>query len=207
MPLPPTKSCQLAADYEALREELGLLAPWLPLDPIRRWEQALALHAFGQWWDQAGGVEDRLWWDAGTLDNRFASAITEVTSFEGWAGLIERRSFSDAPVGVITARGVMEKCSQPLPCLRDLARHLQPGGLLFLTVDLWDAEGEDTAPGHETRKRIYNPRTWKDLWITLKTCGMTRFGAGDWTYHGHTRTGGYSIGSVCCIKRGGVEHE
>lgn len=70
------------------------------------------------------------------------------------------------------------------PLLRAAATLLEPGGLLFLTMDYWAAEGPDTAHYHWMRERIYNLREIRLLQKMAREEGFAVCGRSDWTYHG-----------------------
>jgi cyclopropane fatty-acyl-phospholipid synthase-like methyltransferase len=77
---------------------------------------------------------------------------------------------------------------------------LKPGGLLFLTTDYWDAEGDDTAHFHWMRKRIYNAERMRKLQGDLRELGYASFGQADWAYHG-PQVYDYAVCSTAMVKK------
>lgn len=119
------------------------------------------------------------------------------------AGTVEQYA-AGAPhdqADVLTAISVLEHVPTPhiRPFLRACRMLLKPGGLLVLTMDCWDAEGEDTAHFHWMRERIYNVGLLRKLRSDLRELGFTAYGETDWSYHGH-QVYDYSIASLTVIK-------
>jgi hypothetical protein len=89
-----------------------------------------------------------------------------------------------APGHVAICLRRLTRIAEPKEFLRRVSEHLLPGGLIILTFDIWNCEGEDVAFGHENRKRIYNEKTWKRLRTPcLQGMGFRLFGGADWKYH------------------------
>ena len=101
---------------------------------------------------------------------------------------------------VIFALSVLEHVPDVDDFLAACVWHLAPGGLLFLTVDIWDKEGPDTAHFHWMRERIFTLQTWHELAYTLSTQGMTLFGEEDGRYHGDQLYASYSFASLAMMK-------
>lgn len=86
--------------------------------------------------------------------------------------------------------------------LRRLTTVLAPGGLLACTLTIWDAEGPDCASGHEQRRRIFTPPTWRDLvWRDLPKVGCRALGEPDWRYRGDA-CGDHSRATIVAVKEG-----
>lgn len=105
------------------------------------------------------------------------------------------------PFDAVFVISVLEHVDRWRAFLRACVKHLAPGGLLFLTVDYWDAEGPDTAHFHWMRERIYNRESIEDVIDLLKSLGCCRFGEADWTYHGH-QVFDYTFCALAFLKKG-----
>lgn len=101
---------------------------------------------------------------------------------------------------IVTCISVIEHVEEVRPFARAIKMLLKPGGLLFLTTDFWDAEGEDTAHFHWMRKRIYNAHRMVRLLGDLRELGFRSFGESDWSYHGH-QVYDYSVASAAMVKK------
>lgn len=104
-------------------------------------------------------------------------------------------------IDVLTSISVIEHVDQLTPFFRACLQLLKPGGLLFLTTDCWDSEGEDVAHFHWMRKRIYNAHRLLHLLGDLRELGFKSFGEADWAYHGN-QLYDYSVCSIALIKKG-----
>lgn len=106
---------------------------------------------------------------------------------------------------VITCISVIEHVEELRKFFRACHMLLKPGGLLFLTTDYWDAEGDDTAHFHWMRKRIYNAARLQRLIASVRDLGFTRFGAptsrDSWEYPG-PQVYDYSVASVALTRKG-----
>ena len=96
-----------------------------------------------------------------------------------------------------------EDTEAPVRFLTRSAQRLRPGGLLFLTFAIWNAEGPDCATGADERKRIYDLNSWRKLVTESRRAGFQTFGGMDWTYHGHQLAGDHSLASLVLSKRNG----
>jgi len=95
---------------------------------------------------------------------------------------------------------VLDRTEAPVKFLSRAALVLRQHGLLFLTFAFWDAEGEDTAAGHQHRMRIYDERNWRKLIVDAKRAGFQTFGGVDWTYHGNLLDD-HSLASLVLTRR------
>lgn len=163
--------------------------------PMRRWEYALTLHAITAWQAEREPLTAPLaLLDVGGAGSPFVprlqalyGALLTTTLIDPVVNHgIEQSTLPDASVDIVTCLSVLEHVPRPTPFLRACARHLRPGGLMVLTVDYWDCEGEDTAHFHWMRERIYNRRSLTDVMTYCReTLGLRRFGGADWTYFGN----------------------
>jgi SAM-dependent methyltransferase len=157
--------------------------------------------------------------DVGGAGSRFAQSLVALTSEDiltidpepraadlsrvvPYVGTVEQfaAQMSHNQFDCLTAISVIEHLENVIPFLRACHMLLKPGGLLFLTTDCWNKEGEDVAHFHWMRKRIYTPESLGRL---MKRCRELGFGAGsrcDWTYHGDT-VYDYSFASLAMVKR------
>lgn len=175
-PLPLSRTCNLR-DF-----------PQCPT--VAMWQQQLALEAWTRWIDmqhlrlREGGLV------VNYGPNGFRSpGPTEV-----------------APPGAIPAVfgiNVLDHVAAPVSFLTHAAQLLRPEGLLFLTMAYWDAEGPDTALGHQDRTRIYSRHSTERLLRDARRVGYGIFGEIDWTYHGDV-LGDHSVASLVLYKRGGT---
>jgi len=101
---------------------------------------------------------------------------------------------------IITCISVIEHVEEVRKFFRACHMLLKPGGLLFLTTDYWDAEGDDTAHFHWMRKRIYNDERMRTLLGGLRELGYASFGQADWSYKG-PQVYDYSIASAAMVKK------
>jgi hypothetical protein len=95
---------------------------------------------------------------------------------------------------------VLEHTDAPVRFLSRAARILRAHGLLFLTFTYWDAEGPDTAAGHEQRLRIYDATSYKKLIGEARRVGFVPFGGLDWHYHGN-KLDDHSLASLVLTRR------
>ncbi len=176
---------------------------------VRRWEYALALEAYMDWERHTIPLRSQpAIADIGGYGSPFQDICAEVTTRPV---IIDPRAqhlpftleaYIGEPFDVIFALSVLEHVTAVRPFLRACVRHLEPGGLLFFTIDIWDCDGPDVAHFYWMRDRIFNPRTWKNMEQSLRRMGMTRFGEVDWTFHGNQVYGSYSFASLCMRKEG-----
>lgn len=100
---------------------------------------------------------------------------------------------------VLTCISVIEHVKDLRPFFRACRMLLKPGGLLILTTDYWDAEGEDVAHFHWMRERIYNAERMGKLRQSLGELGLKLFGGSDWGYPG-PMVYDYSVASLAVVK-------
>lgn len=211
--LPLSKTCN-PADFGLLRDELAAVdaVGIAGQHPMRRWEYAMALYTMSAWaaaqipvprfhqellLDVGGGGSPFTQILTHAYDEQFLPAIIDPTLNHG----IEASPLGDACAAIVTCISVLEHVEHPTSFLRACARHLRPGGLLFLTVDYWDCEGPDTAHFHWMRQRIYNRPALTDVLTLVRGFGLRRFGGTDWTYHGN-QVFDYSFCSLALRKDG-----
>lgn len=198
--IPLSKTLDLA-DFDELAPELKHVDPAfglaLPQHPMRRWEYALALHAFRQWGVQgSAGAGDPYCYDVGGAGSPFSLMLPCSVR------IIDPR----VPSGYLLEQYVAEHprlgscvfCISVLEHIADLDRfcyHLScltaPGGLLFLTVDYCD--GPTLVPGgtvadhydlHHMRERIFNPYTLGKLTYGFLEHDFSLLGPADFSWHG-----------------------
>lgn len=191
----PLNKTATPADFARLADELAAVdaVGVEGQHPMRRWEYAMALYTLAAWrttemddqphhlLDVGGGGSPLLDIIRQQYPRTGCDLVDPVVNYP-----IEASPIRDSSYDVVTAVSVLEHVPQQRQFLKACARHLRPGGLLFLTMDYWDCEGPDTAHYHWMRQRIYNRHAVNDLLTWAReTCGLTRFGGTDWTYHGH----------------------
>lgn len=103
---------------------------------------------------------------------------------------------------LVTCISVIEHTTDVDEFVFDLAQVTAPGGLLFLTMDMWDqpAGVKDSAHFNWMRNQIFNPQSWKGLADRLHDFGFMLFGEADWNYHG-PQVYDYTFASLCMRKR------
>jgi SAM-dependent methyltransferase len=110
-------------------------------------------------------------------------------------------SNGSGPVSAIFGLSVLDHVEAPVTFLSEAAEILQPPGLLVLTFAYWDAEGPDTAAGHDERRRIYSAASYQKLIREARRVGFENFGRIDWRYHGDFLED-HSLASLVLTKRG-----
>lgn len=205
-------SSLLPAHYEMLKPELGFVdAHFFEADPQheqRRWEYAMAIRAFRM----ADCDPDELVLDVGGAGSPLHPMLAHAVGAKGlW--VVDPKvntpleDFADGPsfqeAGAVFCISTIEHVPEPtLPLFLDaLAKVTAPGGLLFLTSDVWDQQGEDRAHFHWMRERIYTMETWEDLLAQFVLRGCELLGPADWTYYGDQLFGSYSFCSMALVKR------
>lgn len=191
--LPLTKALD-PRDYAALAEELVYVGSVDgQASEHRRWEYAMALRAIAAWealnpLDRPLAPLDLL--DVGGCGSPFVriveawrpGSVTQVVDPGVNYGIEESLL---PPYSVVTCLSVLEHVPQVKPFLAAVARHVRPGGLLFLTVDYWACEGPDIAHFHWMRERIFNRYSVTKLTTQLRELyGLRQFGGTDWSYPG-----------------------
>lgn len=179
----------------------------------RQWEYAMALKAIRCWSASRldGFPVPLVHLDVGGFGSPFVHILAtqyEVQSVVVDPSLNHSIEFEaefrrpPASVDVITAISVLEHVKEWRTFLRACGALLKPGGLLFLTLDYWDAHGKDTAHFHWMRERIYNRDSIQDVLQILREVGVVRYGPVDWTYRGNQVYGEYSFLAVTLEKKG-----
>jgi hypothetical protein len=180
--------------------------------PARRWEYSLALEALGRW----ARSNKVLALDVGGAGSPFHFMLEDLgvqcevvdpsinMTLRQWRG--KHSTLTNGPMGqAVFCISVLEHI--PLPELpqftADLAQVVAPGGLLFITVDIWDrAPAEpDTAHFSNMRTHIYSLWSWRTLAREFQNKGFDLFEEQDWEYKGHQLYGSYSFASLALVKR------
>jgi SAM-dependent methyltransferase len=113
---------------------------------------------------------------------------------------IEELDVPAIPADAVITISTIEHVPSQLPFLDACARALAPGGLLFLTMDCCDYDGDDTSHFRWLRERIYGPHAWGELLNACLTAGFQGFGGADPIYHGD-HVYDYSFRSLALTKR------
>jgi SAM-dependent methyltransferase len=228
--LPYSKACDLVGDAPHLSPFFAFVDQHPDAlagqHAIRRWEYAMALYAITGWTvhqtltDPQDLRRDPLEiCDVGGAGSGFWQVLTEVTTTDI---VLVDPSLTDVPHGrrvivregveafaahtyhgrfdIITCISVIEHVEEIRKFFRACHMLLKPGGLLFLTTDYWDAEGDDTAHFHWMRKRIYNDERMRTLLGGLRELGYASFGQADWAYHG-PQVYDYAVCSAAMVKK------
>lgn len=158
-----------------------------PQDEHRKWEYAMALealeaHGRGFVFDVGGAGSP---FKEMVLAHRDACGVIDPNvngTLEQW-----HRAHPEVQYSRVVSISVIEHVEFLEPFVHALTQAVQPGGLLFLTTDCWDREGiEDVAHFAWMRRRIYTPRSWRNLGDYLtSSCGFEYFGEQDWSYNGN----------------------
>jgi hypothetical protein len=191
------------ADYAQLAEELGSVDRYgiAGQHRSRRWEYALAMQAIRRWIEAGRPL-------AGPLYD-VANGPTFGAILSDWIGAVP----TEVPVGfvedarsgsqlgdVMLALSVLEHVDDPNDFLYGASCLLARGGLLVLTFAFWNRCGEDTATGHERRRRIYCPKLVSALRQQAEALQLRPFGGVDSTWHG-TQVDDHTIASLVMEKR------
>lgn len=194
MSLPLTKFLA-PTDYAELAEELKevdpLFASASPQHPARRWEYAMALRAVREWWWEGGGHPKSLpplavdVGGAGSpLHEMLRARGLDVFVVDPTVNFPVEKMVGKVNASVVTCISTIEHVPHEAGFIHALAQILSPGGLLFLTTDAWDQEGEDITHFHWMRERIYNRNRLCALAAHLALLGVLPFGEVDLRYHG-----------------------
>lgn len=166
---------------------------------VAAWQQALAEYAWQQWTTEhhVRTREQSLCvnWSGVPFTAPGPSALYQ---YRGEPGTTIERA-----VPAVYGLSVLDHADAPVRFLTRAAQILRPGGLLFLTFAIWDADGPDCASGHTERARIYQEDSWRKLVVEAKTAGFQTFGGMDWTYHGHKLGDDHSLASLVLTRRDG----
>jgi len=186
-------------DYEKLEHELAYVDRYAEelagQGPHRRWEYAMALRVLG---DSAGkglcldvgGAGSPFWKMARDLLGLDVRVVDPKTTFP-----LESCAAS-APCVVCIS--VLEHVPDLYEFCSHLVRVTAPGGILFLTADIWNRSPyePDTAHYHWMRQRIFTPESWQHLAVWFAAVGFSAMGLTDWTYNGDQNEHGYSFCSL-----------
>ena len=164
------------------------------------WQQCLAVEAWARWITM-----QHLRTRDGSLVVNYDGAPFEApgpTAVYRYRGQV----YSDdgelqPPVPAVFGLSVLDRIAAPVSFLTQAAGLLGPQGLLVLTFSYWDAEGPDTARGHQERCRIYSAHSYMRLIRDARRVGLTTWGGIDWTYHGNVLDD-HSLASLVLIKGG-----
>lgn len=208
-PLPLTKSCD-PADFDRLVPELTVVDARFTAaatqHPMRRWEYALALHAWNRWPRPSPGPHAGTAWyalDVGGAGSPFSLMLPPTVRCEVVDPAlncgIESALIAPGTQDAVFCISTLEHVEVPLPVLRAIHRALAPGGLCVLTVDFTDTEGPDEFHFHWMRKRIYTPTSRAKLYRKCRELGFRLFGGHDWSPHGNF-VFDYTFASLVLIK-------
>lgn len=159
--------------------------------------------------EKYAGPGERSWVDVGGADSPF-SLMAEHCLGYGTGTVIDPRGGTGTLREWVAAGGRAEHVFcistiehvDTLPIfLEDLAAATASGGMLFLTSDAWDQEGEDKAHWHWDRKRIWTKETWHRLQLKMFELGFQPLGGIDLTWNGQTlENWGYTLVSMALRK-------
>jgi hypothetical protein len=170
---------------------------------VAAWQQQLAEAAWAQWL-----AAEHLRTRAGGLVVNYSGVefLAPGPTATYWFRPEEEQPVDGQPEAVPAVYGlcVLDRIAAPVAFLSQAAGILGPRGLLFLTFAYWDAEGADTAAGHEERRRIYSAHSYNRLIRDARRVGFESFGGMDWTYHGDWLED-HSLASLVLTKRDGGE--
>lgn len=197
--------------------------------PIRRWEYAMALAAIDQWnlarRERDGTIplgQALTIGDVGGAGSNFWQVLVGLTSEpvllidphappsgkpEGacllYTGSVEEyaANYSHNQFDLLTCISVIEHVTDLRPFFRACHMLLKPGGLLFLTTDYWDAEGDDTAHFHWMRERIYHEQSLTRLITSVRELGFARMGASRWRPYPGPMVFDYSVASLALVRK------
>lgn len=198
--------CLAEEDYAELAAPLKIVDTYFekasPQHHHRRWEYALACEAFNSssCSPQAhvldvGGAGSPLSLMFGPPDTTVVDPVLGC-SIEDYQGL---------PGDAVYCISVIEHIEDLESFCAHLARVTSPGGLLFLTMDIWgrDSSEKDTAHFSGMRARIFTLESWKQLASDFHYMGFSLLGDADWDYHGDhlgEPVNDYSFASLALIK-------
>ncbi len=227
--LPASKVCDLKGDAPLLADAYQTLDRYPDLlagqHQIRQWEYGMALHTIRGYMDAQlrhdSGWGPPRFLDVGGAGSHFWQPLMDLSSEDVWIvdpAMDPSQSFpgqtqpcrhtieeiaanmAHGQFDVITAISVIEHVEEVRAFFRACHMLLRPGGLLFLTMDYWDVEGEDLAHFHWMRTRIYNADRVRRLAADLRELGYKSYGTADWAYHG-PQVYDYSVASLAMLKR------
>lgn len=202
--IPLTKTFDLQSDY------VKLAGPLLAVDrhdlstqgEHRRWEYTMALTAI----HQHGKDQKRRIVDVGGSGSPLGNIIQDCTAIP--VTLVDPKDtipLHEVPsdFDVVLCISVLEHVKELEEFCDDLVRITAPGGLLFLTMDIWGepAHVPDAAHYNWLRERLFTLESWKWLAATFYRAGFGLLGEADWGYHGDALFPlGYSLCSLALVK-------
>lgn len=214
--LPLTK-CLHPMDYEHLQPELAIVHAFQPemqeQHPHRAWEYALALQAIKEWrlkcsatltcsinplaFDIGGAgsplhkMVELLGVTCHVVDPRVNVAVETLA-----------KNVPPQSVQVVLSISTIEHTEDPQGFVDALAGMVMPGGLLFLTMDIWGepADRQDSAHFHWDRHQIFSIESWMKLTSVLHDLGFSLLGSADWTYNGN-HVYDYSFCSLAVVRQ------
>jgi hypothetical protein len=163
---------------------------------VATWQQQLALTAWAQWLD----AHHRRTREGSLVVNYSGVPFQAPGPTATYEYRVGDRNGDRVKVPAVYGLCVLDRIDAPVAFLSRASKVLGPLGLLFLTFAYWDAEGEDTAAGHEERRRIYSAHSYQRLIRDARRVGFENFGGTDWAYHGDWLDD-HSLASLVLIKR------
>lgn len=214
------------SDYAQLGPELELVDRYqMPnAHEARRWEYAMALRALAAWvgqLDPATPISMCRALDVGGAGSPLAQILVNA----GLGGVrVVDPSLADGPQtlesylaggggaeAVVTCVSVLEHVPEAdyVQFVSSLTQAVRRGGLLFLTSDAREDDPDEPRPIHLTddrhfnwmRRRIYNPRTWRQLVANFHCMGFRSLGVEDYTWRG-PQVYDYSFSCAALVKEG-----
>jgi hypothetical protein len=164
---------------------------------VAAWQQLLAEQAWARW-TEAQHMRTR----EGSLVVNYSEVafLAPGPTATYWHRGEEKHVDGHEVVPAVYGLCVLDRIEAPVKFLTQAATILRPQGLLFLTFAYWDAEGPDTAAGHEERTRIYSAHSYQRLIRDARRVGFENFGGTDWAYHGNFLDD-HSLASLVLTKR------
>jgi len=149
---------------------------------VAAWQQQLADQAWAQW-TAAQHLRTR----EGSLVVNYSGVefLAPGPTATYWQRDEEKPINGAGLVPAVYGLCVLDRIEAPVKFLSQAKQILGRHGLLVLTFAYWDAEGEDTAAGHDERLRIYSAHSYQRLIRDARRVGFETFGGTDWTYHGN----------------------
>lgn len=218
----PLSKCLDPADYDQLQPELAIVDQHFTAareqHPARRWEYALALRAYDQWYTTPRAASGPIY-DVGGAGSPFfrmldPGRVTVIDPDEPDGCDLASFVRGGAPLAhAVFCLSVLEHVEDLDQFLYHLGCLVAPGGLLFLTMDC--REDDPTTAGlwptpcpvddrhfSHMRRRIFTPRVVEGFGpFHLFNLGFGYFGGVDLTYRVHQLYGSYSFASLVLQKK------
>jgi hypothetical protein len=169
---------------------------------VATWQQCLADEAWAQW-TAAEHLRTRhggLVVNYSGVDFRAPGPTASAWHYAETPAARNGDGAGEGPVPAVYGLCVLDRIAAPVAFLTQAGALLGPHGLLFLTFAYWDAEGEDTAAGHDERRRIYSAHSVVRLIREARRLGFENFGGTEWTYHGNLLED-HSLASLVMVRR------